>query len=79
VPHAVPHHPSDDRCDDELIAVLRAQPPARKLATLDAMWSSAVDLVGAGVRAQHPTWDDALVSREVARRMAGHAHEDVRR
>ena len=72
-------HPHDDRCDAATAAALRAQAPARKLATLDALWASAVEFVTAGVRAQHPSWGDAAVRVEVARRMACHGGAGDRR
>jgi hypothetical protein len=64
-------HPADDRCDPQLVDLLRGQTAAQKMSTLDQLWHSAVDFVSAGVRAQHPEWDDARVGREVASRMAG--------
>lgn len=63
-------HPTDDRCDPAMIAVLRSQSPAAKLATIDAMWRSAVAFVRSGVKAQHPGWSEAAVCAETARRMA---------
>ena len=54
-----------------MVAVLRAQSPARRLATLDGMWRSARAFVMAGVRAQHPDWPDERIARETASRMAG--------
>lgn len=52
-----------------MLAVLRAQSPATKLATLDAMWRSAVQFVRSGVIAQHPDWNADEVAAETARRM----------
>lgn len=63
-------HPTDDRCDEALMAILRTQSPQQKLAALDAMWHSARTLVMAGVRAQHPEWSQAELDREVGRRLA---------
>ena len=63
-------HPIDDRCDPAMVAVLRSRSPAAKLATLDAMWRSAVAFVRSGVKAQHPDWSEAAVCTEAARRMA---------
>lgn len=71
-------HPADDRCDPAMVEVLRAQPPSARLAALDAMWRSAVALVRAGVKAQHPDWSDAMLSAETARRMAGRRGRGVR-
>lgn len=77
LPHAT-SHPTDDRCDPAMIAVLRSQSPAAKLATLDAMWRSAVAFVRSGVKAQHPSWSEAAVCAETARRMAGQGHAESR-
>ena len=63
-------HPVDDRCDPAMIAVLRSQSPGARLAALDAMWRSAVTLVRAGVKAQHPDWSETMLCAETARRMA---------
>ena len=63
-------HELADRCDPALIAILRRQTPAQKLAVLDGMWRSARTLVAAGVRAQHPTWSEANLAQEVAARMS---------
>lgn len=63
-------HPVDDRCDPAMIAVLRMQSPGARLAALDAMWRSAVTLVRAGVKAQHPDWPETMLCAETARRMA---------
>lgn len=68
-------HPADDRCDAAIVAVLRAQSPARRLATLDGMWRSARTFVMAGIRAQHPDWPDERVAKETALRMAGRRSE----
>ncbi len=68
----LPHgHAADDRCDAAMVAVLRAQSPACRLATLDGMWRSARTFVMAGIRAQHPDWPDERVAKETAFRMAG--------
>ncbi len=68
-------HAVDDRCDAEMVAVLRAQSPASRLSTLDGMWRSARAFVMAGIRAQHPDWADERVALETARRMAGSRSE----
>ncbi|MFM9146486.1 MAG: hypothetical protein ACKORL_14300 [Phycisphaerales bacterium] len=68
-------HAADDRCDAAMVAVLRTQSPASRLATLDGMWRSARAFVMAGIRAQHPDWADDRVARETARRMAGSRSE----
>jgi hypothetical protein len=68
-------HAADDRCDAAIVAVLRAQSPARRLATLDGMWRSARTFVMAGIRAQHPDWPDDRVAKETAFRMAGRRSE----
>jgi hypothetical protein len=69
-------HPLEDRCDPELVAVLRRQSPAARLATLDSMWRSAVTLVRCGVAARHRDWSEAEISAETARRMASRSGQD---
>lgn len=54
-----------------MIAVLRAQTPAARLATLDALWRSGVAFVRSGVAARHPDWTEARIAAETARLMAG--------
>jgi hypothetical protein len=71
VRHPARSHPADDRCDPELLAVLRAQPAGARLATLDALWRSAVTFVRCGVAAQHPDWPEDKLAAETARRLAG--------
>ncbi len=53
-PQPATSHPIDDRCDPAMVAVLRSRSPAAKLATLNAMWRSAVAFLWSGVKAQHP-------------------------
>jgi hypothetical protein len=75
--HPTRHHPADDRCDPAMLAVLRSQTPGARLASLDAMWRSAVTLVRAGVKAQHPDWPEELLATETARRMASRHGSEV--
>jgi len=43
---------------------------AERLRMLDGFFRSARQLVSAGVRAQHPDWDQAQIDRETARRLS---------
>ena len=69
---------SDHRPDAEpevvgwdVAAALRVRTPAEKFEMICEMWRFARRLCEAGVRRQHPGWDDSAVQQEVARRIAG--------
>ena len=71
-------HECSDRCDPAMLAVLRAQTPAARLATLDAMWRAGVALVRSGVAARHPDWTESRIAGETARLMSGGHRADGR-
>jgi len=56
--------------DDEMAALMRAKTPAERVACVTAANHTARLLASAGIRHQHPEWDDAKVKAEVARRMS---------
>lgn len=56
--------------DDVMADVLRAKSGAERLQMLDGFFRSARELVSAGVRAQHPEWDQEQIDRETARRLS---------
>jgi hypothetical protein len=62
-----------DVVDPDMVEVLRAMTPARRLAIVDGMWTSARDMLVRLVRAEHPEWSAVEVERAVARRMSGDA------
>ncbi len=55
--------------DEALADVLRRKTPAEKIQMIAAAHRTARQLIGAGVRHQHPDWDDARVEAEVLRRL----------
>lgn len=57
--------------DDQMAAVLRAKTPAERIQMIAAANRTARLLAAAGVRYQHPDWDDKQVQTEVIRRVTG--------
>jgi len=57
--------------DDELAEVLRFKTPAQKVEMVAAANRTARLLAAAGIRYQHPDWDDTQVQAEVIRRVTG--------
>ena len=57
--------------DDALADVLRTKSPAEKTQMMGAANRTARLLATAGVRFQHPDWDEAQVHAEVLRRVCG--------
>jgi hypothetical protein len=57
--------------DEELAAVLRQKTPAERVEMIGAANRTARVLAAAGVRYQHPDWDDEQVQAEVIRRVCG--------
>lgn len=57
--------------DEHLAAVLREKTPAARVEMIFAANRTARLLAAAGVRHQHPDWDDARVQAEVIRRVCG--------
>lgn len=55
--------------DDAMAAVLRQKTPAERVEMICAAQRTARRLVAAGVRHQHPNWDDRQVQDEVRRRL----------
>lgn len=55
--------------DEALADVLRRKTPAEKIQMIAAAHRTARQLIRAGVRHQHPDWDDAQVEAEVLRRL----------
>jgi len=55
--------------DEALAAVLRRKTPAEKVQMIAAAHRTARQLIRAGVRHQHPDWDDVRVEAEVLRRL----------
>ena len=67
----MPHRVMQTVVDPIMVEVLRGLSPEQRLATLDALWRSARQLVAAGVRRQHPDWTDPEIDRETAARLSG--------
>lgn len=57
--------------DDDLFEVLRHKSPAEKIQMIGAANRTARLLAAAGVRYQHPDWNEAQVQSEVIRRVCG--------
>lgn len=63
--------PPEPECvSDAMAEVLRRKTPAERLAIVDALWRSTRSMIEHSLRAAHPDWDDAMVRREVARRLS---------
>ena len=56
--------------DETMAAVLREKTPAERLRIGFGLWTSAQNMLQTHLAAQHPDWDAARVSREVARRLS---------
>ncbi len=69
----MPCHDADDRPDPAMLRLYARMSPARRMAVVDNLVLSLRELSAAGVRAQHPDWNDAQVCREVARRTSSQA------
>lgn len=59
-----------DVIDDQLVAFLRHKTPAEKIEMIAAADRTARLLTAAGIRYQHPDWDDFQVHREVIKRVS---------
>ncbi len=57
--------------DDDLLEVLRGKSPAERIQMIGAANRTARLLAAAGIRYQHPDWNDAQVHSEVLRRVCG--------
>lgn len=59
--------------DDQMAEVLRSKTPAERIEMIGDANETARLLAAAGVRYQHPSWSEAQIQQEVARRMLGAA------
>ena len=57
--------------DEDLAEVLRHKSPAEKIEMVAAANRTARLLAAAGIRYQHPDWNDDQVQAEVIRRVTG--------
>lgn len=57
--------------DDDLAAVLRQKTPAERVEMIGAANRTARLLAAAGIRYQHPGWDDEQVQAEIIKRVCG--------
>jgi hypothetical protein len=57
--------------DDALAAVLRQKTPAERIAMIGSANRTARMIASAGVRHQHPDWEEAKIQFEVIRRVCG--------
>ena len=65
--------------DPIVVECLRRLSPEQRLVQAFNMWDSAVAIVRAAVRQQHPEFDEAAVLRESARRLSHGATENIPR
>jgi hypothetical protein len=56
--------------DDLMAGVIREKTPAERLRIGFGLWVSAQQMLLSHLATQHPDWDAARVSREVARRLS---------
>lgn len=57
--------------DDQMAEILRSKTPAERIEMIGAANRTARRLAAAGVRFQHPDWDNSQVQAEVIRRVSG--------
>ena len=57
----------DEQTSPEQFEAFRRMPPDRRLALAESLYWSARQLKAAGLRAQHPDWNEEQVAREVTR------------
>jgi hypothetical protein len=57
--------------DEQLAKVLRHKTPAEKVEMVAAANRTARLLAAAGIRYQHPEWNESQVQAEVVRRVSG--------
>jgi hypothetical protein len=64
-------HILDEVIDDRMAEVFRRMTGAQRLGIVDSLYRIAWKLIETNVRMSHPQWDDAVVKRAVAARIAG--------
>ena len=57
--------------DPIMVEIMRKKTPSQRLAIAFRMWDSALVMVTASARRQHPEWSDAEVQKEISARMRG--------
>lgn len=70
--------PVSDSCivellDDQMVEILRAKTPAERVEMIFAANRTARLLAAAGVRYEHPDWDEIQVQAAVVKRIASEA------
>lgn len=56
--------------DDQMVDILRAKSPLERLEIAFGMWRSAREMLNNMIAAEHRSWNEERVAREVARRMS---------
>ena len=56
--------------DDAMADLLRQKTEVERLRIAARMWRSARVILRGAIRTEHPDWDDARVSREIAHRIS---------
>jgi len=68
-PSAKPRRPCVEVLDPRVVEILRRKTPAERVAMIfEANRTMRLRLEG-HLRSRHPDWDDAAITREIARRM----------
>ena len=63
-------HDQIEGIDETMVDMLREKTPAERLRIGFGFWTSAQKMLQTHLATQHPVWDTARVSREVARRLS---------
>ena len=56
--------------DDRMATIFREKTPLQRLAIAFGMWSSARKYLINYLKTEHPDWGDAVIQKEVARRLS---------
>lgn len=56
--------------DDRMAKIFREKTPQQRLAIAFGMWSSARKCLINYLKTEHPDWSDAVIQKEVARRLS---------
>ena len=56
--------------DDIMVRILRKKTPQQRLAIAFSLWTSAKKQLSNYLRAEHPSWSDSKIQKEVAKRLS---------
>jgi hypothetical protein len=60
--------------DDAVAELLQSKSSSERLNIANGMWKSAMKLIAATLRTQHPEWDETHIAAEVSHRLAHGSH-----